>query len=250
MEFNGGLWSYRTHRSADKDVDRAMINKYWNNLEDYFNGCTFNGMAVVDTSGSMYGTPMEVAISLGMYCAEHNKGVFANHFYTFSNNPTFTRVEGYDFVDKVSRMAQADWGGSTNVEAVFDDMLDIAQKNHCPQEDIPETLIIISDMEFNACAVGGPRQRDRWTMSRSNHCADETLFETIERRWNAAGYKMPNLVFWNVDARQDNIPMKKSGHVSFVSGFSATLFEQILKGVTAEQLMFDKLNSERYACIH
>ena len=250
MEFNGGLWSYRTHRSADKDVDRAMINKYWNNLEDYFNGCTFNGMAVVDTSGSMYGTPMEVAISLGMYCAERNKGVFANHFYTFSNNPTFTRVEGYDFVDKVSRMAQADWGGSTNVEAVFDDMLDIAQKNHCPQEDIPETLIIISDMEFNACAIGGPKQRNRWGMSRDNHRADETLFETIEQRWNAAGYKMPNLVFWNVDARQDNIPMKKSGHVSFVSGFSATLFEQILKGVTAEQLMFDKLNSERYACIH
>ena len=250
MEFNGGLWSYRTHRGADKEVDRAMINKYWNNLEDYFNGCTFNGMAVVDTSGSMYGTPMEVAISLGMYCAEHNKGVFANHFYTFSNNPTFTKVEGYDFVDKVSRMAQANWGGSTNVEAVFDDMLDIVQKTHCPQEDIPESLIIISDMEFNACAVSGPRGRDRWMMHRNNITANETLFETIEKRWNAAGYKMPNLVFWNVDARQDNIPIKKSGHVSFVSGFSATLFEQILKGVTAEQLMFDKLNSERYACIH
>ena len=100
MEFNGDAWFYRTRRGSDAEVDRAMINKYWDNLEDYFNGCTFNGMAVVDTSGSMYGTPMEVAISLGMYCAEHNKGVFANHFYTFSNNPTFTKVEGYDFVDK------------------------------------------------------------------------------------------------------------------------------------------------------
>ena len=79
---------------------------------------------------------------------------------------------------------------------------------------------------------------------------NETLFETIEKRWNAAGYEMPKLVFWNVDARQDNIPMRVSGHVSYVSGFSATLFEQILKGVTAFDLMFDKLNSERYACIH
>lgn len=248
MEFNGGLWGYRRNRGADAEVDRAMINKYWDNLEDYFNGCTFNGMAVVDTSGSMYGTPMEVAISLGMYCAEHNKGVFADHFYTFSNNPTFTKVEGYDFVDKVSRMSQADWGGSTNVEAVFNDMLRIAKENHCSQNEIPETLIIISDMEFNACVQGGQRSTSRWGFHGTP--VNETLFETIEKRWNAAGYEMPKLVFWNVDARQDNIPMRVSGHVSYVSGFSATLFEQILKGVTAFDLMFDKLNSERYACIH
>lgn len=249
MQFNGSSWFYHTNQGPDSEVNRAMINKYWDNLEDFFNGCTFNGMAVVDTSGSMYGTPMEVAISLGMYCAERNHGPFANHFYTFSNNPTFTEIEGYDFVDKVTRMAQADWGGSTNVEAVFDDMLDIAKRTRCSQEDIPETLIIISDMEFNACAVGGPRQRDRWMMGRSNHCADETLFETIERRWNDAGYKMPNLVFWNVDARHDNIPMRVEGHVSFVSGFSPVLFEQVLKGKTAYDLMYDKLDSERYACI-
>lgn len=248
MEFNGGLWGYRRNRGADAEVDRAMINKYWDNLEDYFNGCTFNGMAVVDTSGSMYGTPMEVAISLGMYCAEHNKGVFADHFYTFSNNPTFTKVEGYDFVDKVSRMSHADWGGSTNVEAVFNDMLRIAKENHCSQNEIPETLIIISDMEFNACVQGGQRSTSRWGFHGTP--VNETLFETIEKRWNAAGYEMPKLVFWNVDARQDNIPMRVSGHVSYVSGFSATLFEQILKGVTAFDLMFDKLNSERYACIH
>ena len=248
MVFNGTFWGYRSNQGPDTEVNRAMINKYWDNLEDFFNDCTFNGMAVVDTSGSMYGTPMEVAISLGMYCAEHNKGVFADHFYTFSNNPTFTKVEGYDFVDKVRHMSIADWGGSTNIEAVFDDMLRIAKATHCRQEEIPETLIIISDMEFNACVIGGPTSTSRWNYRGS--VANETLFETIEKRWQAAGYEMPKLVFWNVDARQDNIPMRVSGHVSYVSGFSATLFEQILKGVTAFDLMFDKLDSERYACIH
>ena len=101
-------------------------------------------------------------------------------------------------------------------------------------------------MEFNGCVCGGARSHDRWSYGRQ---ADETLFETIEKRWNAAGYKMPNLVFWNVQARQDNIPMRVSGHVSYVSGFSPVIFEQVLKGVTAYDLMFDKLDSERYACI-
>lgn len=240
MEF--GAWGSYYHYGGSKinDLDnpeRLMVNKYWNNLEDYFKGCTFNGICVADTSGSMMGTPIQVAISLAMYCAEHNNGVFANHFFTFSDCPDFIKVEGADFVDKVDRIAQADWGNSTNIEAVFDEMLDIAVKNRCSQDEIPANVIVISDMEFNGCVFGSARK------------ANETLFETIERRWAAAGYKMPNLVFWNVDARNDNFPMKTSGHVTYVSGFSPVLFEQILKGKTSFDLMMDKLNSERYEII-
>ena len=241
----GGAY-YRGRKSQDlDDTERLMINKYWENLADYFKGCTFNGICVADTSGSMYGDPMAVALSIAMYCAERNKGDFANHFFTFSNNPTFVEIEGVDFVDKIHRMKSADWGMSTNVEAVFDQMLRIAKQGHCSQDEIPASVIIISDMEFNSCACGngGYGRYDR------GPATNETLFETIEKRWNAAGYKMPNLVFWNVQARQDNIPMRVSGHVSYVSGFSPVIFEQVLKGVTAYDLMFDKLDSERYACI-
>lgn len=246
-----GNWGYyygsgRKSQALD-DTERLMVNKYWENLADYFKGCTFNGICVADTSGSMYGDPLAVALSIAMYCAERNKGDFANHFFTFSNDPTFVEIEGVDFVDKINRMVRSDWGGSTNVEAVFDKMLSIAKQNHCSQDEIPASVIIISDMEFNGCVCGGARSGSRWGYGRQ---ADETLFETIEKRWNAAGYKMPNLVFWNVQARQDNIPMRVSGHVSYVSGFSPVIFEQVLKGVTAYDLMFDKLDSERYACIH
>ena len=248
----GGSWnSYNYNLNVDlEDTNRLMVNKYWENLTDYFKGCSFNGICVADTSGSMHGDPMTVALSIAMYCAEHNTGPFANHFYTFSNNPTFLKIEGVDFVDKVQRMSEADWGGSTNVEAVFDEMLNTAIANNCSQDEIPASVIIVSDMEFNRCTCGGPRSYDRWMYGNtSNYRVDETLFETLERRWNEHGYKMPNLIFWNCQARQDNIPMKVSGHVSYVSGFSATLFEQILKGVTAYDLMFDKLDSDRYACI-
>jgi hypothetical protein len=127
-------------------------------------------------------------------------------------------------------------------------MLSIAKQNHCSHDEIPASVIIVSDMEFNDCVCGGARSASRWSYGGIR--ADETLFETIEKRWEAAGYKMPNLVFWNVQARQDNIPMRVSGHVSYVSGFSPVIFEQVLKGKTAYDLMFDKIDSERYACIH
>lgn len=225
------------------DVERAMVNKYWANLADYFDGATFNGMAIVDTSGSMTGreasAPINVAISLGMYCADKAKGPFHNHFLTFESNPHFVKVEGIDFVDKVRRIMKAPWGGSTNVEAAFDLMLKTAVQNHVKPEDIPQNLIIISDMEFNSCVTSYGYRRGNM----------ETLFETMKRKWASYGYNMPKCVFWNVDARSNNIPMRDDGNVNYISGFSPVLFEQVMKGLTAWGLMMDKLNSDRYSCI-
>lgn len=251
MEYSGGAWGYYyNHGYKDQDLnntDRLMINKYWDSLKELMDSYAFNGLAVVDTSGSMYGDPLAVAISLGMYCAEHTTGAFANHFFTFSSNPDFLEIQGADFVDKVKRMSGANWGGSTNIEAVFNEMLAVAKANHCSQDEIPKQIIILSDMEFDSCVVGGARNSSRWG---GGPRANETLFETIENRWNAAGYEMPGITFWNLDARQNNIPMRAKGHVQFVSGFSQNLFDQVMRGKNAYTLMMDKLNEERYACIH
>ena len=249
MRATNSGWGWYGNKNIS-DVDRAMINKYWANLEDYIKGATFNGMAIVDTSGSMCGSnadaPINVAISLGLYCAEKAKGPYAGHFITFSSNPSLVKVEGSDFCDKVARMARADWGGSTNVEAAFDLLLKTALDNHCTQDEIPQNLIVISDMEFNSCVTTNTRSC-RYTYDNGPM---ETLFEAMERKWAQCGYKMPHLVFWNVQARQNNIPMRDNGHVSYVSGMSPVLYEQILKGLTATDLMLDNLDSERYACIH
>ena len=250
MRVTNSGWGWYGGRNTS-EVDRAMINKYWANLEDYIKGAAFNGMAIVDTSGSMCGSnadaPINVAISLGLYCAEKAKGPYAGHFVTFSSNPTFVKVEGSDFCDKVARMARADWGGSTNVEAAFDLLLNTAIRNKCTQDEIPQNLIVISDMEFNSCVTTNSRSAYSY---RYGGDSMETLFEAMERKWAQYGYKMPHLVFWNVQARQNNIPMRDNGHVSYVSGMSPVLYEQILKGLTAIDLMLDKLDSERYACIH
>lgn len=224
-------------------VQRAALNKYWDNLADYIQGKVFNGMAVVDTSGSMYGRPMEVAVALGMYCAEKAQGPYHDHFITFSARPELQRIQGKDFCAKVANILKADWGSNTNISAVFDLLLNTAIRHHCSQDEIPQNIIIISDMEFDYCATTGPNWRDRGFDK-------TTLFEDIKQKWAAVGYEMPKLIFWNVDARQNNIPMKDDGNVCYVSGFSPILFEQILENLGAYDLMMNKLNDKRYENIH
>lgn len=233
-------WSSRGRHVALDDTQRLMTNKYWDNLADYFNGATFNGIALVDTSGSMSGTPIEVAISLGLYCAEKNKGAFANHFISFESNPHWIETAGVDFCDKVYRITGTSWGGSTNVEAAMDLILKVALDNKCSQDEIPQNLVIISDMEFNYCVTSNNFGRG---------VVNETLFEKIAAKFAAYGYQMPHLIFWNVNARQANIPMIGNGNVSYVSGFSPSIFETIMSGKTGYDLMMEKLNDDRYAVI-
>lgn len=233
--------------AAMDDTNRLMTNKYWENLADYFKGASLNALAVVDTSASMRGTPIEVAISLGMYCAEKANGPFAGHYVSFSSRPQLIRVEGVDFCDKVSRIWKTNLCENTNIEATFDMLLNTAIRNHCSQDDLPQNIIIISDMEFDN-ARGANRYN--WSTGRyESGSSAETLMEGIARKWAAAGYQMPHLIFWNVDARQNNIPMLGNGPISYVSGFSPSIFQTIMTGKTGYDLMMEKLNSERYAVI-
>ena len=243
----GSYWSMRDLPKLD-DTNRLMVNKYWNNLENYFNGATFNGLAVVDTSGSMCGSessaPINVAISLGLYCAEKAKGPFAGHYVSFASRPQLISTDGVDFVDKVQRIYKTNLVDNTNIEATFDLLLDTALKTKCSQDDLPQNIIVISDMEFDAATSG-------WrSTSNINSRNAETVLEGIARKWAQYGYQMPHLIFWNCQARQNNIPMLGNGPISYVSGFSPSIFETIMSGKTGLELMFEKLDSPRYSVIH
>ena len=240
-------WGIR-HRNMN-DTNRLMVNKFWDNLTDYFNGASLNALAVVDTSSSMWGTPVYVATSLGMYCAEKANGPFAGHYVSFSQNPRLVKVEGVDFCDKVDRIIRTDLCENTDIEKTFDMLLDTAIRNGCSQEDLPQNIIIISDMEFDR-ARGYGRTYDWSTRTyKVNNATPETLMEGIARKWRECGYQMPHLIFWNCDARQNNIPMLGNGPISYVSGFSPSIFQTIMTGKTGLDLMFEKLNSPRYECI-
>lgn len=236
-------WWERSSRQGElplNSTERLMINKYWDNLTDYFNGCSLDALCMIDTSGSMWrsdaAAPINVAIALGLYAAERARGPFAGHYISFSSRPQLIETSGVDFVDKVQRIYSTNLCENTNIEAAFDMLLNTAISTRCTQADLPKSIVVISDMEFDA-------QRGYY-----GH-RDSTLMENIARKWASAGYQMPNLVYWCVDARQNNMPMTVKDGVSFVSGFSPVIFEQIMKGKTAFDLMLDKLDSERYACI-
>lgn len=231
------------------DTNRLMVNKYWENLEDYFKDATFNGIVVADTSGSMTGgyasAPINVAISLALYCAERAHGPFAGHYISFASRPQLIKTDGADFVDKVRRIYDTNLVDNTNIEATFDLLLNTAIQNRCKQEDLPQNVLIISDMEFDMARGCYYSYSNRFRADNDT----STLMENIEKKWNAAGYKMPNLVFWNVQARQDNIAMSVKNGVSFVSGMSPTIFKQVLSNKTAFDLMYEVLDADRYTVI-
>ena len=227
------------------NVDRLMVNKYWENLPDYFNGKECSMMCVVDTSGSMRGTPINMAISLGLYCAERLRGPFANRFITFSSRPQFIETTGVDFVAKVQNIYRMNIIENTNLLAVFELLKKTALRDDVNPNDVPETIVVISDMEidegtYNYTHRGGGRCWDKDTAS--------TEMERVRKDWASAGLKMPKLVYWNVNARHDTI-LDLGPNVSCVSGSSPTTFESILTGKTGYSLMLDKLLSDRYASI-
>ena len=244
------------YNTSLEDPTRLMLQKYWDNLKDFYNGREENGIAVVDVSGSMRGTPMEAAVSMGAYIADKAHGPFANHFITFSAYPELVRFEGVDIVDKLNRCVRADWGMNTNLQAVFDMLLNTAMKQGVKAEDMPDKLFIFSDMEFDKCVTfDTPKTillHSGWGDSRETVRDENEVnsdLELIAKQWAAAGYKLPHVIFWNLDARQNNIPATMGGRFSYVSGFSPVMIQTILGGKDGYDLMLEKLNSERYAAI-
>jgi Domain of unknown function (DUF2828) len=232
--YNGrNVWNYSWNSKDLTAQDIQLLDAQWKALPNFIGERKENSIAVVDTSGSMSGTPMNVAISLGIYLAERNKGVFHNHFMTFSDRPQLQEIVGGNIVEKVRNLSDADWNGSTNVESVFRKILDTAIRNNVPQDEMIAKVYIISDMQFNSCTRG----------------ADAHIFKTMAVEFARHGYKLPNLVFWNVNAFMSNVPMTMNEvGVQLVSGFSPSIFTQLLNadGKTPYDLMLDVVDSERY----
>ena len=220
---------------------KLAVNKYWDNLTDYFNNATLNALVVCDTSGSMTWShdsvaPIDIAISLALYAAERAQGPYHGHYISFSSRPELIETYGTDFCDKVEYIYKANLCENTNIEATFDLILRTALKNHLRQSELPESIVIISDMQFD-CAVDDD--------------FNSSVMEQIRRKWEAQGYKMPKLVFWNVNASlsKGNLPMRDEDGITFVSGASPITFEMIMSGKSGIDVMYDKLNSSRYEAI-
>ena len=238
-----------------EDPTRLMLQKYWDNLKDFYNGREENGIAVVDVSGSMSGTPMEAAVSMGAYIADKAHGPFANHFITFSAHPELVRFEGVDIVDKLNRCVRADWGMNTNLQAVFDMLLNTAKNKHVKPEDMVSKIFIFSDMEFDECVTFDASTKshygNRWDYYKTVSSIDEVNsdLEKIKKQWENEGYHFPKVIFWNLNSRNRTVIPAIGEGFSYISGFSPVMVETILGGKDGYDLMLEKLLSKRYNAV-
>lgn len=218
------------------ETEKAVINAQWDALPNYLGDNSV--LALVDTSGSMSqpvgGNPnlnvMDVAVSLGIYVADKLKGDFKDCFLTFNSTPELYQLKG-SVTDKAAQMVNAKWGGSTNLHAAFDLILKTAKNGNVAPEDMPKTLLILSDMQFNCC---------------TNY--DDSAIQMIQRKYSEAGYEAPNVVFWNLrDAGNKPVTFDKN-KTALVSGFSPAILRSILANeeFTPEAIMNETIMKDRY----
>ena len=215
------------------NMDPAL-EAQWRQLPDYVEPGT-NALVIADTSGSMTGRPMATSVGLAVYFAERNRGAYHNMFMSFSGTSGIQVLRGETLAQKIDSINMNDWSGSTNLRAAFEHVLNIAIRNHVPQEEMPKSLIIISDMEIDYCG-------DR----------DWTFYDMMAEMYRMNGYIIPNIIFWNVNSRHDVFHADKNRKgVQLASGQSAAVFRQVMQtvGMNPVEAMEKVINSERYEAI-
>lgn len=234
------VYPYDVIKSGKFGGDHAVMQAQWDALPRYIGDELV--LPMCDVSGSM-GCPvggndnlscMDVCVSLGLYLADKNTGPFKDMFLTFSATPSINVLKG-DLRSKLRQLETADWGMNTNLHAAFDEVLRVAVKGKVKAADMPKYLLIMSDMEFDRCTQ-----------------FDDSAMQMIQRKFEAAGYEVPKIVFWNLNARAGNVPVKYNmKNVALVSGFSPSIMTAVLgaKDMSPVSVMLETLNSERYAAI-
>lgn len=228
----GAIFPYDIYRSFKNGQYQKSIDAQWSALPDYLKGSKEKILPICDVSGSMSGTPMEISVSLGVYLSERNESIFKDAFVTFSGRPTMEYLKG-TVTQRFSQLENAHWDMNTNLNAVFTLLLSKAVKEKIKKTEMPTTLLIISDMEFDSCA------------SLSN-------YENIVEKYKEAGYTVPKIVFWNVNGREGNVPVNaKQKNVALVSGSSPSIVTSIISGkdFSPTGIMLETLEKKKYSVL-
>jgi hypothetical protein len=230
----------------DHNGNNDVLDAQWEALPNYMEGSELrNVFPVIDTSGSMtctaYGNTscMDVAVGLGIYLAQRNEGAFKNVWCNFSTTPKIYQLPEGKLSKAVGGIDFSNWSMSTDLNAVFSLVLNTAVRNKVPESDMPKTILILSDMEFNsACGRYG---------STSN-------FNKIREQYTSAGYEMPLVVFWNIQSRNGTAPVRfDENGVVLVGGYSPVIMKEILSGnitgMTPEKFVINAVGS-RYSYLN
>ena len=246
----GAVYPYDIVKTLGMSGDNTIANEQWNSLPNWMEGSSERVLPVVDVSGSMGievgGNPnltcMDVAISLGLYISERNEGNYKDAFITFSENPQLQILDG-SLEERFNQLSMADWGMSTNLEKVYSLILNQAKENNIPQDMMPTKLLILSDMQFDSATSNGCRGGSKWT---------PTSQQMVEKMYEESGYKLQQIVYWNLNASMSNFPVEfdKMG-TALISGLSPSILKSVLGSddMTPETIMMKTIDTERYNVI-
>jgi hypothetical protein len=243
----GAVYPYDITKSIKYGGEKDVAQAQWESLPNYMEGISERVLPVVDVSGSMGSsagnngnvTCMDVSTSLGLYISERNEGVFKNAFITFSSKPKLQLLEG-SLANRLCELQRAEWGLNTDLQATFKLILDQAVKNNVPVSEMPTKVLILSDMEFDQATSGRWDSVTRW---------NPTAQRMIKGMYEESGYKMPGIVYWNIQSRQDNVPTSfDEMGTALVSGFSPSIMKSILscEELTPYKMMMETIGSARY----
>lgn len=246
----GAVYPYDVVKSV-KNGNAAVADEQWKALPNLVGNHKI--LPMVDVSGSMgslYGayhgstvSPMLGAVSLGLYLSEKNTSDFKDMFMTFSANPKLEILKG-TLSQRISQLSKAEWGMNTNIQAAFGEVLSIAKRGRVAQSDMPEVILVLSDMQFDAATSSGRYGNvPEW---------NKTAIEMIRHKYEVAGYEMPKLVFWNLRATSDTPVRFDDLGVCHVSGFSPNIMKAVLsveelENFTPYNVMLKTIMDSRYA---
>jgi hypothetical protein len=245
----GAVYPYDITKSLIKG-NETVASEQWKALPNFLEGNTERILPLVDVSGSMSSvcggnlTCMDVAISLGLYISERNEGPFKDHFITFSSKPQLQHLTG-SLKDRFYQMGSSDWDMYTNLEAAYRLILDQAVKHKVSQEEMPTQILILSDMEFDTAIVSR-------VWCGANTGWNPTAQEMIKSMFTDAGYELPNIIYWNIQSRGENVPVRFDEQgTALISGFSPSIMTSLLSGTSMNPLsiMMETIGKERYSRI-
>jgi hypothetical protein len=234
------VYPYDVIKSHKFGGDATVLQAQWDALPNYIGDelvlpmCDVSGSMSCPVGGNANLTCMDVCVSLGLYLADKNTGPFKDMFLTFSAKSKIEILKG-NLISKLAQLQRAQWDMNTNLNAAFEEVLRVAKAGKVEANDMPKYILIMSDMQFDQCT--------RY---------DDSAMQMIERKYSEAGYEVPNIVFWNLNAKAGQSPVKfdKKG-TALVSGFSPAILQSILaaEDLDPTSVMMQTLNSARYAVI-
>ena len=231
-----GLFAYEIVRNilyGTYESEKELYDVMWNNQKDILGNCKSNILVMADTSGSMTihnHIPLANAIGLAIYVAERNTGTFKNHFITFSSEPTLQEIKGSNIVEKVENIKPII--SNTDIDKAFELLIETASQNNISKEEMPEFIVIISDMEFD---IGV-------------YSKNGTNFSGWKQIFKEKGYELPKIIFWNVASDTLGVPTTKfEQDVAMISGFSINVLENLfnIESYSPVKIMLETLEKYR-----